>query len=54
MELVSVKVKVLSAADQRTLNFLKLCEYVATDHAESIMNITILEELIDKVDIDMT
>ena len=54
MEFVSVKVKVLSAADQKTVNFLKLHESVATDDGESFINITISEESIDKVDNDMT
>ena len=45
--------KVLSAADQKTVNSLRLREYVATDDGESFINITIFEELIDKVDIDM-
>ena len=53
MEFVIVKVKVLSAADQKMVNSLKLCEYVATDDGESFINITIFEELIDKVDTDM-
>ena len=54
MEFVSVKVKVLSAADQKTVNSLKSPEYVATYDDESFINITIFEELIDKVDIDLT
>ena len=53
MEFVSVKMKVLSAADLKAVNSLKLREYVATDDGESFINITIFEELIDKVDIDM-
>ena len=52
-EFVSVKVKVLSATDQKTLKSLRLREYVATDDSESFFNITIFQELIDKVDIDM-
>ena len=54
MEAVSVKVKVLSAANQKTVNSLKLREYVATDDGESFINITLSEELTDKVHIDMT
>ena len=54
MEFVSVKVKVLSAADQKMVNSLKLHQYIATDGGESFFNITIFEELIDKVDIDIT
>ena len=54
MEFVSVKVKVLSAADQKTVNSLRLRKYVATDDGESFINITIFEELIDKVDIYIT
>ena len=54
MEFVSVKVKVLSTADQKTVNSPRLREYVATDDVENFINITIFEELIDKVDIDMT
>ena len=54
IEFVDVKVKVLSAAYQKTLNSLKLREYVATDDRESFINITIFEELIDEVNIDMT
>ena len=54
MEFVDVKVKVLSAAYQKTLNSLKLREYVATDDRESFISITIFEELIDEVNIDMT
>ena len=54
MEFVSVKVKVLSAADQKTVNSLKLHQYIATDDGESFFNIMIFEELIDKVDIDIT
>ena len=53
-EFVNIKVKFLSAADQKTVNSLKLREYVATDNGESFINITMFEELIDKVDIDMT
>ena len=44
MEFVCVKVKVLSAVDQKTVNSLKLREYVATDDGKSIINITIFEE----------
>ena len=51
MEFVSVKMKVLSAADLKAVNS---HEYVATDDGESFINITIFEELIDKVDNDMT
>ena len=45
--------KVLSTADQKMVNSLKLREYVATGDSESFINITIFKELIDKVDIDM-
>ena len=36
------------------MNSLKLRQNVATDDGESFINITIFEELIDKVDIDVT
>ena len=49
MEFVSVKVTVLSAADQKLANSLKLHEYVATDDAKSFIIITIFEEFIDKL-----
>ena len=54
MEVVSIKVKDLSAADQKTVSSLKLCKYVATNDGESFINITLFEELIDKVHIVMT
>ena len=36
------------------MNSLKLRQNVAIDDGESFINITIFEELIDKVDIDVT
>ena len=54
MKFVGVKVKVLSAIYHETVNSLKLQEYVATDDGESFINMAIFEELIDKVDINMT
>ena len=54
MEVVNVKVKVLSATDQKTINSSKLGEYVPTDDGGSVINRTILEELIDETDIDTT
>ena len=54
MDFVSVTVKVLSAAHQEMVNSLKLHECVATGDDESFINITIFEELIDIVHIDMT
>ena len=54
MDFVSVTVKVLSAAHQEMVNSLKLHECVATGDNESFINITIFEELIDIVHIDMT
>ena len=51
MEFVDVKVKVLSAAYQKTVNSLKLREYVAIDNRVSFINITIFEELIDEVNL---
>ena len=53
IEFVGAKVKVLLTADQKMVNSFKFCEYIATDDGESSINITIFEELIDKVDIDM-
>ena len=38
MEIVSVKVKVLLITDQKTVDFLKLREYAATDDGESFIN----------------
>ena len=38
MEIVSVKVKVLLIADQKTVDFLKLREYIALDDDESFIN----------------
>ena len=38
MEIVSVKVKVLLIADQKTVDFLKLREYIASDDDESFIN----------------
>ena len=54
MEFIRVKLNALSTADQKTVIFLKLREYVATYDGESFINITIFEELIYKVDIDMS
>ena len=54
MKVVNVKVKVLSATDQKTINSSKLGEYVPTDDGGSVINRTILEELIDETDIDTT
>ena len=44
----------MSTTDQKTMNSLKLRQNVATDDGETFINITIFEELIDKVDIDVT
>ena len=41
MEFVSVKVKVLSAIDQKTVNSPRLLGYVATDVGETFINIRI-------------
>ena len=54
IEFVSVKVNILSAVDQKTVNSLKLKGYAPTNDGESFINIVIFEELIGKVDIDMT
>ena len=54
MEFIRVKLNALSTADQKTVNSLKLREYVTTYDGESFINITIFEELIYKVDIDMS
>ena len=53
IEFLGAKVKVLLTADQKMVNSFKFCEYIATDDGESSINITIFEELIDKVNIDM-
>ena len=54
MQFVSVKVKVLPATDQKMVNSLRLREYAVTDEGESFIEITILEELKDKLDVGMT
>ena len=46
--------KVLSATDQKMVNSLRLREYAVTDEVECFIKITILEELMDKLDVGMT